>query len=1490
MTLSPCRGGPRTSALSCILSLFSLFAVVATLPAHAQTTLFWDGDGSGTVDGGTGTWNTTLARWSTTDTGTTYQVWDNAVSTDDAVFGGTAGTVTLGSNVKVSDLKFNTTGYTLSGSSTLTIDSGSGTIGNAQGTIDTGSGNQIIAVSFGADSPIIKLGSGTLSLSGTSTGLGTLDLGAGTLAVTSTGSLTTANVLYVARHDTEVAALTIAASGSVSTFASAIGFDAGSEGTVNVAGTLANSTALYIGYNGTGDLTVQSGGIATSATGELGTNASGIGTAEISGTWTNSGALSVGISGTGTLTVLADGAVSNTTAVLGTTPGSTGTANIAGTWTNSGQLTVGSSGDGHLTIQSTGEVTNVGETLIGFDADSVSTVTVAGIWTNDEPLYIGYYGTGTLTIEAGGIVSNTDGYLGRIAGSSSGTADISGTWTNSGSLYVGRLGDGDLTIQTGGVVTNANAYVGYGTSGTADVAGTWTNSGELLLGLGGTASLTIQSTGTVSNTNARIGFGSTTLTTVDVAGIWNNDGGLVIGQTTAGSLTIQDGGIVNVTSPTSIASSGGVVANLTIQGTTTAGVINTAFVFGGSGIATLDFAHSDTGYHFTTDGTSSGTAVAITGSIAVTHTGSGTTTLAGANTYTGGTTLADGTIALDSSGAIGTTGTIAFTGGTLQFSAANTTDYSSRFSTAASQAVSLDTNGQDLSVATALTSSGGSLTKSGTGTLSLSGANTYDGGTTVSGGTLTLDGSGTLGATSGEIAVNTGGTLNLNGTSSAVGNLTGTGGTIVNNASSTAITLTIGAGDANGGDYAGVIGDHSTGTGTLGLTKLGSGNLTLSGTNTYTGGTILNAGTLTLAHATDTLADSGTVTITNGTLALGANADTVAAVSLTSGSITGSGTLTGTSYALTGAGSVSTALAGNGFLTKAGAGTMTLSGANTYAGSGNFLAGPNIEIGTQISAGTLAMTATGSITHAGAATVVGLYDGDDGTLTIESGGSVSNAIGLIGGMAGSSGSVDVSGTWANSVFLGVGLTGDATLTVQSSGVVTSGSGSIGGDPGSSGTVEIAGTWTNTNDLDIGINGTANLTIQNGGTVNAQGTTRLSNAAEHAATLTLTGSSAPGILNTASIQGGNGTATIVFDHTNSAYHFTSDGSGSGDAVLITGSAIVDHTGTGTTTFSGANTYTGGTTVSAGTLILAGSGTLGSASGAVALNPGGTVDLNGTSQTMGNFTGTGGAVHNNASGTASTLTIGTGDATGGNFAGVIADHTTGTGTLALTKVGTGTLTLSGTNTYTGATNITAGQLVLDGSASGSAFTLSNSTLSGIGTLGDLTLDIAGMIAPGNSPGTLTVDGNAVWNGSGGYQWEVNNAAGIVSTNWDLLHITGSLTINATDAFPFSINLVSLTAANAAGVVPNFDANADASWTFVTTDNGITFGSGASIGASFALNTSGFQNPLNGTFGLSQLGDNLAITYTASAVPEPGTAAFLAGLLALGFSTTHHRRRSA
>jgi len=114
---------------------------------------------------------------------------------------------------------------------------------------------------------------------------------------------------------------------------------------------------------------------------------------------------------------------------------------------------------------------------------------------------------------------------------------------------------------------------------------------------------------------------------------------------------------------------------------------------------------------------------------------------------------------------------------------------------------------------------------------------------------------------------------------------------------------------------------------------------------------------------------------------------------------------------------------------------------------------------------------------------------------------------------------------------------------------------------------------------------------------------------------------------------------------------------------------------------ANTYTGGTIVNAGTVALARANMLGAITNQLTVNTGGTVDMTGADQTVGNLTGTGGIINANGR----ILTIGQGDNGGGNYQGSIQGATG-----KLTKTGTGTITLSGANTYAGITTISGGRL--------------------------------------------------------------------------------------------------------------------------------------------------------------------------------------------------------
>jgi len=149
-------------------------------------------------------------------------------------------------------------------------------------------------------------------------------------------------------------------------------------------------------------------------------------------------------------------------------------------------------------------------------------------------------------------------------------------------------------------------------------------------------------------------------------------------------------------------------------------------------------------------------------------------------------------------------------------------------------------------------------------------------------------------------------------------------------------------------------------------------------------------------------------------------------------------------------------------------------------------------------------------------------------------------------------------------------------------------------------------------------GSGNLTVLSSGVANVNdgaGGITLGNAAASFGTLNIGASAGaapavPGLLNVASVNGGVGTASVVFNHTDPAYAFTNNGAVGGLPIVISGSALVRHEA-GVTTFTGINTYVGGTLLNGGTLLLnnasgsgAGNGTITVAIGATLAGSGGT----------------------------------------------------------------------------------------------------------------------------------------------------------------------------------------------------------------------------------------------------------------------------------------------
>jgi len=257
----------------------------------------------------------------------------------------------------------------------------------------------------------------------------------------------------------------------------------------------------------------------------------------------------------------------------------------------------------------------------------------------------------------------------------------------------------------------------------------------------------------------------------------------------------------------------------------------------------------------------------------------------------------------------------------------------------------------------------------------------------------------------------------------------------------------------------------------------------------------------------------------------------------------------------------------------------------------------------------------------------------------------------------------------------------------------------------------------------------------------------------------------------------------------------------------------------------------------------------------------------------------------------------------FSGVIQNPTSmDATTYTVTKSGSGTVILSNTNTYTGATAVNAGTLTVSGSgsinntsainvASGATFRYNSSTaltvapaLAGLGTsnravLGGtgsinvaVTLDNTGdVLSPGNSPGTQNYTVGQTWS-SFSYDWEVNNFTG-TTAGTDFDQITGTSFALTGGPGSYIINVLGLTAGNLAGLTPNF-SEINRSWTILTSSGSSTFDA-----ADWTINTAGFSSPDAGTWALAQSGNDLVLSYTAAIIPEPGAALIGSlGLLAL------------
>jgi autotransporter-associated beta strand protein len=599
------------------------------------------------------------------------------------------------------------------------------------------------------------------------------------------------------------------------------------------------------------------------------------------------------------------------------------------------------------------------------------------------------------------------------------------TLTGAADTFSGVIADGGASGGTGGVVIIAGGTETL--SGVNTFTGATTINSGATLALSGTGSIATSSSLTVNGTldisattagasiqglsgSGQVSLGSQNLSLTGHSAFSGviADGGLSGGA--GGSLTIASGGAtlsgvntytgfttINAGASLNLAGTGSIAASTNVVdnggfyiGATNAGAAITTLSGSGGvslGAQTLTLTNAST--------TFSGGIVG-TGGLTI---AAGTETLGGSSSYTGATAIASGaSLYLSGTGSIAASANVVDNGGfyidATSAGAAITTISGAGGASLGAQTLTLTNASTTFSGGIVGT---GGLTIAG-GTETLSGVNTFTGATTInSGATLALSGTGSI-ATSSSLTVN--GTLDISATTAgaSIQSLSGSGQVSLGSQN---LSLT------GYSAFSGVIADGGLSGGAGGSLTIASGGATLSGVNTYTGFTTINAGASLNLAGTGSIAASTNV-VDNGGFYIDATSAGAAITTLSgSGGVSlGAQTLTLTNASTTFSGGI----VGTGGLTIA-AGTETLTGANTYTGATTIGAGATLALGADTTTGSVAgnITDNGALvfTHSNAITYAGVVSGSG---AVYSGGSPGSVVTLTGSNTYAGGTVIATGT------------------------------------------------------------------------------------------------------------------------------------------------------------------------------------------------------------------------------------------------------------------------------------------------------------------------------------------------------------------------------------------------------------------------------------------------------------------------------------------------